>query len=181
MKSCQRLACYDLVAETVSRVMVTILLPLRAQETSAPERRQSAAFPQKKNLLAPGGMRRYKLAAVCSMADGLPSHRPLSHSLSGNSIVTRSRLSTCLRHPKDERMFKPCHDELHSFLQWRRRTRFIRHHGGPIMSLTLFVTCLWFVWKACERRQPAISAPQVETSQSHDVDHTLQASRFPNR
>ena len=76
-------------------------------------------------------------------------------------------------------MFKPRHDELYSFLQRRRQTRFIRHHGGPIMALMLFATCLWFVWKACESRKP-VYGPQVTPTQPHQIDHSLQASKFPS-
>jgi len=97
-------------------------------------------------------------------------------------------------------MFNPRHDEIHSFLQWRRRTRFIRHHGGPIMAMGLFVVCLWNVWKAFESRLP-VNRIQVEMRESkpvrgarrevvrmeqskggarHEVDRTLQASKFSN-
>ena len=78
---------------------------------------------------------------------------------------------------------KPYPDEIHTFLEWRRRTRFVRHYGGPIMAVVLFATCLWFVWKAFESRQPlartqAEGAPQSQEMKAHEVDHTLQASKF---
>lgn len=76
-------------------------------------------------------------------------------------------------------MFKPRYDELQNFLHWRRQTRFIRHHGGPIMAVGLFVTCLWSVWRACESRQPPESAPKVETQHLHEIDRTLQAAKMP--
>lgn len=83
-------------------------------------------------------------------------------------------------HLKDGCMYKPRHNELHSFLQWRRQTRFIRHHGGPIMAVGLFVTCLWFVWRACESRQQLEnSMPAVESSRMQEMDRTLQAAKMP--
>ncbi|WP_395744492.1 hypothetical protein [Prosthecobacter sp.] len=51
-------------------------------------------------------------------------------------------------------MFKPRHDEIHHFLEWRRQTRFIRHYGGPIMAVGLCVTGLWFVWQVSTNRRP---------------------------
>ena len=101
----------------------------------------------------------------------------------------------------DGSMFKPRHDEIHSFLEWRRRTRFIRHHGGPIMALGLFCVCLWYVWKAFESRLP-VNRTQVELREStprwgerrdvnrtlqpkggmrQEADRTLQASKFSRR
>jgi len=76
-------------------------------------------------------------------------------------------------------MFKPRHDELRCFLQWRRQTRFIRHHGGPIMAVGLFLTCLWSVWRAFESRQAQENMPAVETKRLHEMDRTLQASKMP--
>lgn len=84
-----------------------------------------------------------------------------------------------LRALNDEDMFKPRHDELHCFLQWRRQTRFIRHHGGPIMAVTLFFTCLWFVWRACESRRQTEDLPQVETLRMHELDRKLQVAQMP--
>lgn len=43
------------------------------------------------------------------------------------------------------------HDELQRFLKRRRQTRFIRHHGGPILAITLFAACVWYVWQAAEQ------------------------------
>ena len=101
----------------------------------------------------------------------------------------------------DGGMFQPRHDEIHSFLQRRRRTRFIRHHGGPIMALGLFCVCLWYVWKAFESRRP-VYRTQVELIESKppggerremgraqqakggmrpEVDRTLQASKVSSR
>ena len=80
----------------------------------------------------------------------------------------------------DGGMFKPRHNELYCFLQWRRQTRFIRHHGGPIMAVGLFVTCLWSVWRAFESRQAQQeNAPAVETKRMHEMDRMLQASKMP--
>lgn len=76
-------------------------------------------------------------------------------------------------------MFKPRHDELRTFLHWRRQTRFIRHHGGPIMAVGLFVTCLWSVWRACESRQSLESPLKVEEKRMHEMDRMLQASKMP--
>lgn len=80
-------------------------------------------------------------------------------------------------HLNDWGMFKTRHDELKCFLQWRRQTRFIRHHGGPIMAVGLFVTCLWSVWRAFESRQQPENLPRVEELRMHELDRTLQASR----
>ncbi len=77
-------------------------------------------------------------------------------------------------------MFKPRYNELHSFLEWRRQTRFIRHHGGPILAVGLFAVCLWFVWKALESRQAQEeSTPKVEAMRMLELDRTLQASKLP--
>lgn len=75
-------------------------------------------------------------------------------------------------------MFKPRHDELRSYLEWRRQTRFIRRHGGPIMAFTLFAVCLWFVWRACHTR-PEARNTRVEEHQARDIDKFLQASKLP--
>ncbi|HRH98581.1 MAG TPA: hypothetical protein PLB55_21745 [Prosthecobacter sp.] len=75
-------------------------------------------------------------------------------------------------------MFKRQHDELHSFLEWRRQTRFIRHYGGPIMALTLFAAGLWFVWRACNSRAASQRA-RTEINHQQEVDHLLQASESP--
>lgn len=81
-------------------------------------------------------------------------------------------------------MFKKRHDELHSFLEWRRQTRFIRHHGGPIMAVVLFVTCLCFVWRARPIRAPE-ARDLIGTFQtnrpSHATDPFLQASKFTGK
>lgn len=76
-------------------------------------------------------------------------------------------------------MFKPRHDELQCFLERRRQTRFIRHHGGPIMAVVLFMTCLWFVWRAFDSRRVLKELPQVETQHLHELDRTLQAAKMP--
>ena len=55
--------------------------------------------------------------------------------------------------------FKRHHDELHRFLEWRRQTRFLRHHGGPIIAFLLFGACIWYVWDAVSR-QPKINDQQ---------------------
>ena len=49
------------------------------------------------------------------------------------------------------RMLTRRKDELQQFLAWRRQTRFIRHYGGPILAVTLFAACIWYVWQAAER------------------------------
>ncbi len=81
-------------------------------------------------------------------------------------------------------MFKKRHDELYSFLEWRRQTRFIRHHGGPIMAVILFVACLCFVWRARPIRAPEardlIGTYQKKRS-PHAADPFLQASQFPGK
>ncbi len=104
-------------------------------------------------------------------------------------------------------MHNPRHDEIQYFLAWRRQTRFIRHYGGPILALGLFVTCLWFVWQAFESRSP-VYRTQMESRESVEkarqqqraeerqrqaeawkqpvagqqaTDRTLQASKFPRR
>lgn len=41
-------------------------------------------------------------------------------------------------------------DELQQFLEWRRQTRFVRHYGGPILALTFFAACGWYVWQAAQ-------------------------------
>lgn len=82
-------------------------------------------------------------------------------------------------------MFKPHHNELQSYLEWRRQTRFVRRHGGPIMALTLFAACLWFVWRAGHSRKPgeapghAEQKAPVEKSRANDFDRFLQAAKAP--
>lgn len=49
-------------------------------------------------------------------------------------------------------MIKPRQDELRQFLSWRRKTRFIRHHGGPLLALALFIAGILFVRQAYLRR-----------------------------
>ncbi|WP_395736192.1 hypothetical protein [Prosthecobacter sp.] len=72
------------------------------------------------------------------------------------------------------------HDELRSYLEWQRQTRFIRRHGGPIVALALFATCLWFVWRACHSREAAPErSSRVEENQAHDIDRYLQATKMP--
>lgn len=40
-------------------------------------------------------------------------------------------------------MFRARHDdELRHFLSWRRKTRFLRHHGGPLLALLLVLVCI---------------------------------------
>ena len=73
-------------------------------------------------------------------------------------------------------MFNSRDTELQSYLEWRRQTRFIRRYGGPIMAFTLFITCIWFVWRARHPDQPA-GGFSIEASQSHDIDRYLQASK----
>ena len=77
-------------------------------------------------------------------------------------------------------MFKSRHNELECYLEWRRQTRFLRRHGGPILAFSLFISCFWFVWRACESRRPAPSSSSlIEDSRSHDIDHFMQASKMP--
>ncbi|MDI1310889.1 hypothetical protein [Prosthecobacter sp.] len=76
-------------------------------------------------------------------------------------------------------MFKPRHNDLHSFLQWRRQTRFIRHHGGPIIAVSLFVIGLLFAWRACDPAPPPEHVPTVEEHQRHEIDRTLHATKMP--
>lgn len=76
-------------------------------------------------------------------------------------------------------MFKPRHNDLHSFLQWRRQTRFIRHHGGPIIAVALFVIGLLFAWRACDPPPPPEHVPTVEELQRHEFDRTLHAAKMP--
>jgi len=69
--------------------------------------------------------------------------------------------------------------ELQNYFEWRRQTRFIRRHGGPIMAFTLFVTCLWFVWRA-QHTQAPVHSTSIEQSQKHDIERYLQAAK-PSR
>jgi hypothetical protein len=75
---------------------------------------------------------------------------------------------------------KKQHNELQSYLEWRRQTRFIRRHGGPIMAFALFATCIWFVWRAYHSREATATRPnRVEESQARDIDRHLQATKMP--
>lgn len=69
-------------------------------------------------------------------------------------LVTRVRVS----HHRNM-FFNRHRDELQRFLEWRRQTRFLRHHGGPILALLFFGTCVWYVWDAANR-QPRINDQQ---------------------
>lgn len=75
-------------------------------------------------------------------------------------------------------MLRKRHDELHSFLEWRRQTRFVRHYGGPIVAIALFATGLCFVWRACNGR---VKTPKdgVEAHHQEEMNHLLQASKSP--
>lgn len=82
-------------------------------------------------------------------------------------------------------MFRPHHNELQSYLEWRRQTRFVRRHGGPIMALTLFATCLWFVWRAGHNRKTGPDPVRVEQKapvekkRTTEIDRFLQAAKTP--
>lgn len=82
-------------------------------------------------------------------------------------------------------MFKTHHNELESYLEWRRQTRFVRRHGGPIMALTLFVAGIWFVWCAGHSRkkdaEPAHAEQKApaEKNRSNDIDRFLHAAKTP--
>lgn len=73
-------------------------------------------------------------------------------------------------------MFRRQRDEIHEFLEWRRRTRFIRHYGGPILALTLFTMGVWHVWKAGQGRA-RMEKERIDVRQS-EVDRLMQASRL---
>lgn len=47
-------------------------------------------------------------------------------------------------------------DELRSFLSWRRRTRFLRHNGGPLLALVLLLICLQLLWRMPRRQEAAL-------------------------
>jgi|GEM_PF-2370074 len=72
-------------------------------------------------------------------------------------------------------MNKTYQDELQSYLAWRKKTRFIRHHGGPLLALALFIVGILFVRQAHLRhfndeknRQPkASSVWQMKLPDSH--------------
>lgn len=38
-------------------------------------------------------------------------------------------------------------DELRHFLSWRRKTRFLRHHGGPLLALVLVLVCILLLFR----------------------------------
>jgi hypothetical protein len=76
-------------------------------------------------------------------------------------------------------MLKPRHDELRSYLAWRRQTRFIRRHGGPILALTLFLVGIAFVWRAYHTRTAVRATPRIEEKQSQEYDRHLQAAKLP--
>lgn len=76
-------------------------------------------------------------------------------------------------------MYRPRYNELERFLEWRKQTRFIRHYGGPILAVGLFVTCLWFVYQALESRQvKERTKPLIEAKRMIEIDHTLQAAKM---
>jgi hypothetical protein len=62
-------------------------------------------------------------------------------------------------------MFRTRHDDkLRSFLSWRKKTRFIRHYGGPLLALVLLVVCVQLLWRIPRHRhnsQPATENKKV--------------------
>jgi hypothetical protein len=67
-------------------------------------------------------------------------------------------------------MFNSRQDELQRFLSWRRKTRFIRHYGGPLLALTLFILCLQFIWLAYSQRSGQKSAVDAKASHAWKIE-----------
>lgn len=66
-------------------------------------------------------------------------------------------------------MFNSHQDELHRFLSWRRKTRFIRHHGGPLLAFALCIIGILFVWHACTHRFNQENNRLPEASQAWQI------------
>lgn len=67
-------------------------------------------------------------------------------------------------------MFNSRQDELRRFLSWRRKTRFIRHYGGPLVALTLFIVCLQFIWLAYSQRSRQKPDRDAKTSHAWKIE-----------
>jgi len=51
--------------------------------------------------------------------------------------------------------------EIHRHLSWRRRTRFLRHRGGPLLTLALIIVALILI---C--RLPFVHEKKVKAAES---------------
>lgn len=64
------------------------------------------------------------------------------------------------------RMFNTRHDDLYRFLSWRRKTRFLRRHGGPLLALLVFIATLHLIWQAHRQRSQKDNSSSMESSQA---------------
>lgn len=62
-------------------------------------------------------------------------------------------------------------DELQRFISWRRKTRFIRHHGGPLLAFALCLIGIVFVWQAHSHRFNKTNHRPSEAWQIKPADH----------
>ena len=66
-------------------------------------------------------------------------------------------------------MFNTRHDDLYRFLSWRRKTRFLRHYGGPLLALLVFIACTHLIWQAHDHRTHKGKDNKPESSQAWQV------------
>lgn len=70
-------------------------------------------------------------------------------------------------------------DDLQRFLEWRRQTRFVRHYGGPILALTFFAACVWYVWQAAQHApRPDAKERQLSKQLWQDVPNPAPRTSF---
>lgn len=67
------------------------------------------------------------------------------------------------------RMFNTRHDDLYRFLSWRRKTRFLRRHGGPLLAFIVFIACIHLIWQAYGQRSRNAKDSKPESSQAWQV------------
>lgn len=67
------------------------------------------------------------------------------------------------------RMFNTQQDDLYRFLSWRKKTRFLRRYGGPLLALFVFIATLHFIWQAHRQRSPKDGSRSIEASQAWQV------------
>lgn len=60
-------------------------------------------------------------------------------------------------------------DEIQHFLSWRRKTRFVRHYGGPLLAIFVFIACVHLIWQAYGHRTNKGKDSKPESSQVWQV------------
>ncbi|MFN0078779.1 MAG: hypothetical protein ACKVY0_20145 [Prosthecobacter sp.] len=66
-------------------------------------------------------------------------------------------------------MFNPQQDDLYQFLSWRKKTRFLRRYGGPLLALLVFIACIHLIWQAYGHRTQKGKDNKPESRQAWQV------------